>query len=397
MGASQSCNSQGKPHFLGLSAAQFALHSNKEDFMRRFTAGLYCLVILAATAAAQAPASWPKVWNLTHPNAAALIGIDVRGIRESALGKSLGDQLKTAGAALPAALPNVQGRELLPGKEFFNDIDRVLISSPGSPKPAAKTATAKPVAGKPPAAKDNPPFLMILTGHFPVEHLQTLLKGESHVYDTVDVYRPDPHGNSSVARLDENTLLFGDTASVRGAIDRRNLTPKTPSPLLARAAAMAAANDFWIIATVPPSAFQPSNVNLGAMTSDINGLELGMAFRDGFKLELSLATNSPEAAQRFAQMLTAQMKLGMAGKVNAQQAAEMMRKLQITTDGNKVSFRVEASREEVERKIQEMRKSPSFGLAGRRPAPAPPAPGTLKVYGMEGGVREIPAEPPKQP
>jgi hypothetical protein len=160
---------------------------------------------------------------------------------------------------------------------------------------------------------------------------------------------------------------------------------------------MAAANDFWIIATVPPSAFQPSNVNLGAMTSDINGLELGMAFRDGFKLELSLATNSPEAAQRFAQMLTAQMKLGMAGKVNAQQAAEMMRKLQITTDGNKVSFRVEASREEVERKIQEMRKSPSFGLAGRRPAPAPPAPGTLKVYGMEGGVREIPAEPPKQP
>ena len=66
-------------------------------------------------------------------------------------------------------------------------------------------------------------------------------------------------------------------------------------------------------------------------------------------------------------MLTAQMKLGMAGKVNAQQAAEMMRKLQITTDGNKVSFRVEASREEVERKIQEMRKSPSFGPTGKNP------------------------------
>ena len=42
--------------------------------MRRFTAGLICLVILAATAAAQAPASWPKVWNLAHPNATALIG-----------------------------------------------------------------------------------------------------------------------------------------------------------------------------------------------------------------------------------------------------------------------------------------------------------------------------------
>jgi len=81
----------------GLSAAQFALHSNKEDFMRRFTAGLYCLVILAATAAAQAPASWPKVVEPHPSQRRRLIGIDVRGIRESALGKSLGDQLKTSG------------------------------------------------------------------------------------------------------------------------------------------------------------------------------------------------------------------------------------------------------------------------------------------------------------
>ena len=361
--------------------------------MRRFTVGLFCLVMLAAMAAAQAPASWPKLWNLAHPNAAALIGIDVRAIRESALGQSLGAQLKTAGAALP----NVQGRERLPGKEFFNEIDRVLISSPGSPKPAAKPSAAKPVAGNPPATKDNLPFLMILTGHFPIEHLRAFLKGESHVYDTVDVYRPDPQGNSSVARLDENTLLVGDAASVRAAIDRRNLTPQTPGPLLARAAAMAAANDFWMIATVPPSAFQPSNMNLGAMSSDITGLEFGMAFRDAFKLELSLATKSAEAAQRFAQMLTAQLQLGMAGKLNNRQAAEMMRKMQITADGNKVGFRIEASREEVERTIREMQKAPPFGLTGRKPAPAPPSPGTLKVYGMEGGVREIPAEPPKQP
>ena len=360
--------------------------------MRRFTAGLICLVILAATAAAQAPASWPKVWNLAHPNATALIGIDVRAIRESALGQSLGEQVKTAGAALPS----VRGRELLPGKEFFNDIDRVLISSPGSPQPAAKPSAAKPNAARPPA-KDTPPFLMILTGHFPAEHLQSFLKGEAHVYDTVDVYRPDPHGNASVARLDENTLLVGDTASLRAAIDRRNLTPKTPGPLLARAAAMAAANDLWMIATVPPSAFQPSNMSLGAMTADITGLELGMAFRDGFKLELSLATNSPAAAQRFAQMLTAQLQLGLAGKLNHQQAAEMLRKMQITTDGNKVGLRIEASREEVERNIREMRKSPLFGAAGRKPAPPAPAPGALKIYGMEGGVREIPAEPPRQP
>jgi len=357
--------------------------------MRRFAAGLFCLVGVAATAAAQAPASWPKVWNLAHPNAAALIGIDVRGIRESALGQSLGNQLKTAGASLP----NIQGRGMLPGREFLNDIDRVLISSPGS-----KTPAPKPPAAKPTAAKDNPPFLVILTGHFPAEHLRLFLKGEPHVYDTVDIYRPDPAGNSSVARLDESTLLFGDTASVRAAIDRRNLNPKTPGPLSARAAAMAAANDFWIIATVTPSAFQPSNMNLGPMASDISGLEFGMSFRDAFKLDLSLATKNPESAQRMAQMLTAQMQVAMAGKLNNQQAAEMLRKLQITTDGNKIGVRIEASREEVERNIREMQKSPLFGaVSGMKPAPPSPKPGTIKVYGMEGGVREFPAEPPRQP
>ncbi len=355
--------------------------------MRRFSAGAVWLMAIAVPLAAQAPASWPKVWNLAHSNAAALIGIDVRGIRESALGQSLGDQLKTAGAALPG----VQGREMLPGKEFLNDVDYVLISSPGSKTQAAKASAAKPLA-----AKDNPPFLVILTGHFPAGHLHPFLKGEPQVYETVDVYRPDPAGNTSVARLDESTLLLGDRASVRAAIDRRNLNPKTPTPLLARAAAMAAVHDLWVIATVPPSAFQPANVKLGSIASDISGLEFGMAFRDGFKLELSLATKSPEAAQQMAQMLTAQLQLAMAGKLNKQQAAEMMRKMPITTDGNRVGFRVEASREEVEKTICEMRKSPLLGtVSGMPPALPSPQPGTLKVYGLEGGVREIPVEPPK--
>ena len=93
-------------------------------------------------------------------------------------------------------LTTAPGGTPLPGREFLDDIDRVLISSPGSKTPAAKTAAAK----APNAAKDNPPFLVILTGHFPAEHLQAFLKGEPHVQDTVDVYRPDPPAKSSVAR-----------------------------------------------------------------------------------------------------------------------------------------------------------------------------------------------------
>ena len=84
--------------------------------MRRFAAGVFYLVVIAATAAAQAPASWPKVWNLGHPNATALIGIDVRGIRESAVGQSIGDQLKKACRAARRGAYHRTGRDTAPGQ-----------------------------------------------------------------------------------------------------------------------------------------------------------------------------------------------------------------------------------------------------------------------------------------
>ncbi|MGO9239805.1 MAG: hypothetical protein ACLQBJ_03255 [Bryobacteraceae bacterium] len=376
--------------------------------MRRFAAGLFCLLAVAVTAAAQSSASWPKAWNLAHPNATALIGIDVRGIRQSAIGQSIGEQVKSALPALPAmALSKAPGGAPLPGKEFLDDIDRILISSPGLKTPPAKASAARTPAAKPPAAgagaKENPPFLMIVTGHFPAEHLQAFLKGQPRVQDTVDVYSPDPSGKSSLARVDENTLLFGDSASVRSAIERRNSPPASPSPLLARGSAMAADNHFWIVSSVSPSAFQPSNMSLGALAADVTGLELGLAFRDGLTFQLNLATKTPEAAARMAQMVTAQLQLAMAAKTGNQQTADMLRRIQITTDGNRVGFHTEATREEVERGLRQMQQSLLSGAAAgaklappARPAPPPPPAGTIRIYGEPGGTREIPAGPPPQ-
>ena len=162
---------------------------------------------------------------------------------------------------------------------------------------------------------------------------------------------------------------------------------------------MAADNHFWMIMTVPPSAFQPSNMNLGAIIADITGLELGMAFRDGLKFELNLATKSPEAAQRMAQMITAQMQLAMATKLNAEQAGEMMRKSRSRRTATRVSFRTRGqpggSGAQPPPNAEVVHVRSRRGHEGRRRT-APPA-GTIRIYGEPGGVREIPAAPPKQP
>jgi len=357
--------------------------------MRRFAAGLLCLLAMAATAAAQSSASWPKAWNLAHPNATALIGIDVRGIRDSALGESLKNQFKDSASSLPA----MQGDRIPAIKDFLSNIDSVFISSPGSPKPSA-------TAAKPGGAYKNPAFLCVVSGHFLAAQLGLFLQGQRQTYNTVDIYRPEPKNDTSLALLDENTLLLGDAASLRAAIDRHTIATAAPAPLLARAAALAAANDIWMIVAGPPSLLQ-ANLNFGAMMSDVTGLEFGMSLRDNLRLELTLATKDPASAQRLAQMISSQIQLAMAAKTNSTQSAEMLRKLQINAEGNKVTFRGESTREEVERSIHEMQQSLRSGADGgarlKPPArPASPPPGTIRIYGEPGGTREIPAGPPPQ-
>lgn len=358
--------------------------------MRRFAAGVFCLLAMAAAAAAQSSASWPKAWNLAHPNATALIGIDVRGIRDSALGEALKNQFKASASSFPA----MQGAQIPAIKDFLSNIDSVLISSPGSPRPSAAVA-------KPGSAAKNPPFLCVVSGHFLAAQLGLFLQGQRQTYNTVDIYRPEPKNDTSLALLDENTLLLGDAASLRAAIDRHTIATAAPAPLLARAAALAAANDIWMIVAVPPSSFQPANLNLGAMMSDVTGLEFGMSLRDNLKLELTLATKDPASAQRLAQMITSQIQLAVAAKTNSTQSAEMLRKLQINAEGNKVTFRAESTREEVERSIRQMQQSMQSGAAGgarlKPPVrPASPPAGTIRIYGEPGGTREIPAGPPPQ-
>src|SRR5271169_3680829 len=84
--------------------------------------------------------SEPALWRFVHPNAQALISIDWARIRQSPAGALIRDSWLTSGA-LPA----------IPGLELLNDIDRVLISSPGNSSPDEST---------------QQPVLIAIHGHF---------------------------------------------------------------------------------------------------------------------------------------------------------------------------------------------------------------------------------------
>jgi hypothetical protein len=340
--------------------------------MTRSIPGLLGFLTLTVSVHAQTPASTEPAWTLIHPNAAALIGANVRSIRESAVGQSLRDAIHKSSF----------GMFNFPGLEFFSDIETVLISSPGQ---------------KAQGAKGNPPFLIVLTGHFPPEHVHSLLKGQHRGYHGTDIYPPKGDGNASMALIDEHTLLIADGPSLEGAIDRRQSTMK-PNALFARASSMAAVNDAWIIVTMPPSAFQPANLDLGKLASSIRGLDAGVAFHEGFNLEVNLAMKDSEAAQELARQLSVQLTSAISGKLDGQQASELMRRLQIGSQGNQMNVKFALTREEMDRQLKAMQSrsndnSPSMPTLISRPEPKQPA--TIRIYGLDDGVREIPLSPKK--
>src|SRR5438105_596135 len=102
----------------------------------RAAASVVCSIVFACAPLAPAETVRP-IWKLAHSNAKSLIGIDVRQIRQSVLGRALEEQW-LAKLAKP-----------IPGFDLLDQVDRILISSPGS---------------KSPDDPQEPPILLVLRG-----------------------------------------------------------------------------------------------------------------------------------------------------------------------------------------------------------------------------------------
>jgi hypothetical protein len=360
--------------------------------------------------------------DLAQPDAKILIGVDIRGLRNSSLADSLPAETR-AQVQAPMAMFHV------PGIELLDDIDSVFLSSTGdlsaASKPAApKTGTVAAAVASPP--KTNTPFLLALIGTFPDEHLRPLLKGQHPSYKGINVYRGTGADPTSIAVLDEHTVLMGDDKSIYRAIDRKTAGTPAQGPLIARARELAASNDIWIVARDASGNLQKEAGPAAVFAAEIEGLDLGLAVHDGFNMDISLATKTEVGAQSLAQLLTAQMQAAVGSKMDAGKAADFWRKVKVGADGKRMQVQVALTKEELQENIrlmQQQRAASQTSLASSSspgamtpgsirvttPAsttpvavsqppvavsqPGPPKPRTIKIFGLDDGVHEIKLDP----
>jgi hypothetical protein len=321
-------------------------------------------VYIGAFALCLANAAGQSALELTHPDAKALIGLDIRSLRESSVTKIFGSDIKQTGA----------GMFQFPGMEILDDVDQVVVSSPG------------PAEG---GKKENPPFLLIATGHFSREHLGPLFHGEHQTYNDVKIYSMGD--NMGLALVNPETIALGDVPSLKGVIDHWG--GKNSSALVARGAAMFSSYNVWLTSTISPAAFQPGAVSFGQFFQDIRGVDAGVAMHEGLDLDVGIITSTPEAADLLGKLITNGMQTALTSKLEIKQALDVARKVVVSSEGNRIHLKFSLTKEELEQQIQIMRKTPpttNLRIAEPTSAPVNRAPQTIKIYGLDDGVREIP-------
>ncbi len=253
-------------------------------------------------------------WELSQPGAKLLMGIDVKSLRESAVGQSIREQMNKIPPPANGVQSPLQGPMQAMAAGLLDQVDRVFVSSSGGP-PAVFAASTK----------NKAPFLLVVEGRFPMGELQPFLKGTPRRYRDADVYRLNPTDVTTFAFIkgeaDSSTLLLGDEKSVLAAIGRRGGALVPASALLRRAQALAATHDFWLIADGPLTGFQPSaaaasNPLAAQIAAQVKSLDMGLALRDGFQLEVSVAAENDAVAAQMTQLLSAQIQMALLAQAN---------------------------------------------------------------------------------
>ncbi|MBS1855648.1 MAG: hypothetical protein JST11_09810 [Acidobacteria bacterium] len=231
---------------------------------------LSALLLVASSYAA------PPTDVLLPPNATVVFGLRAANIIKLIASQGATQLAQFQAGAMLGAMP-------VKGFDPFHDIDEVVLATSGK--------------------GNNPPFLAVITGHFDAAKLA---QGKGRPYGNA-VFIDDKNPRQTSAILGDSTLLAGDRALVRAAIDRASGNTAA-GPLAARIESMRAHYDLWAFADhFDPTALPGGAAGANGAADPLRSLDrfwVGMAFNTDLTLDAELHLSSDADAAKLSGLLS---------------------------------------------------------------------------------------------
>jgi len=300
------------------------------------------------------PASADTLTDLLPPDTKVVFGIRVHNLALSWLAQTFAAQAQAMASGWLKSLP-------LDGVDFLRDIDEVLVAMPGK--------------------GENPPAILVVTGRFQVPRLAEGAK----LYRNVPVVAGKGAGDAAVALLDSATLLIGDPALVRAAIDQRGGGGnRIAAELNDRITSLRQRYDIWGLGEQPEGFTVP--LPEIKVVESIDRFQFGMQLASGLELGAEIHARSPEDGEK---LRTA---LGTVAAMIKGQTPASAAKFDVQADGNGLKLDVFIPDAELKKTIEAQTAvlSPVSIAAGAAPDPQESGPNAA----LDGLSAPVPGPPP---
>jgi hypothetical protein len=331
---------------------------------------LTALALVSASFLAPAlPAADPQLVNMVMPEAKVIAGINIDSARNSPFGTFLLQQASENNGELQKF---VQATGFNPQ----TDLHEILVASPGVPTPPAD-ATALAAGGKIAASPDIH-GLILARGNFNVEKISALAKtdGKQHIeaYKGATLILDPNNGTASaMAFVSSNIVVAGDIASVKAALDRRNIPSPLDVQLSTKVNSLSSSQDAWAVSIAPLSSLNAGPATdptlQGALGGDLfkkitqtsGGIKFGsqiQLFTELVAMDEKNATSLGDVVKFLVGMAT--MNAG-SPKGNPPVIVSLLQSLTVQTQGNVVNVSVSVPEDQLESLLTSMKSGTAPG------------------------------------
>lgn len=354
------------------------------------------ITLLAVGIGAPEAVNAQTVWRYMHPESKIVVGVEWRRVASSKLGRELRASISKVDA---------QGMSGLNQLNLLDSADRILFSA--AVASGAKPAT--PTKG-----------LVALEGRFDWAKLRAAILASGARAETVGgkemlIAKNSGDVDGVFTLAEPGILVAGDQKSVMAALS--GVTLPESAPLYRRATALAAHNDVWFTGAVPPDAIPAQAGPQAQMLADVTGFDFGLNLRRGMGLELNVETKSEQAASTVAGGLRLLVSMAAMQQQNNPEMATLAEKIQIATSRSDVRMSLHLDENDLDKSFRSLHAALPGGMkpvqvravykgdktiigptaelgataaaTAVAEAPKPPERQVVKIYGAEGGTREI--------